>query len=292
MSLRFGKTRIKIHIFLPFIWLFTIITGAGSHLIPTLMALALHECGHLLAARWLRVQVEQIEITPHGGFILLQDMESARPLPSFLIAAAGPLASLMGCLAAAFLYQRGYIDFLFAQYFARGNILLLLVNLAPALPLDGGRMLRPILCRFLPWQRATHVLVCAGYIMGLLFASLSIYFAFQGMLILSPAFIGIYFIYSASQEEKSSTARYITSLIARRKQLEEHETVPVQWLAAGEHTSLLSLLGRMQPGKYHAVIVLSPDGMTRNGILYEQEICEQLLSGDHEKSLGDCLTAK
>lgn len=265
--------------------------GSGAGVIPTLLALFLHESGHLLAARWQKMRVEEIEITPYGGVIAIENMAGQPPLPSFFLAAAGPLFSLLGCLLAAVLLKNGLASFDFAQRFARGNLILLLVNLTPALPLDGGRMLRALLSRFFSYATATRVLTRAGYGLGALLCGVSVYFAFQGAICLSPAFAGLYLVYAAALEGRQGTARYVTALIGRRQRLEQRETLPVEFLAAGAATPVMRLLGRLNAGKYHVIYVLSPDGMERLGILEEKALCEAILESK-EVTLGEITAAR
>ena len=289
MSFRIGGIRLKIHILLPLMWLFTFLTGAGAQMIPTMLALLLHESGHLIAARLLHIPIAQIEITPYGGLIMMEDIASQPPIAAFFVAFSGPLASLIGFCISCFGIYQGILSISFAHSFARANLLLLLINLSPALPLDGGRMLRTIMSRYVSWQKATRVLSRAGYIIGILFISISILFAFHGTLIFTPIFIGFYFIYAAAQEQKSSLARYITALIARRKLLDERTVMPVQYLAVSENARLYALLTCMHPGKYHMLIVLSEDGLKYKAILHEQQLCQYLMENDPAQKIADCI---
>ena len=65
--------------------------------------------------------------------------------------------------------------------------------------------------------------------------------------------------------------------------------LPVEMVAAGAEMPVHSLLGRLTPGKYHMIHVLSPDGMTRLGVIEEKAFCEAVLSR-HDESLGSILT--
>ena len=277
MSIRLGKINLKIHVLLPVLWLFVWITGAGSELIPSFLALMLHETGHLLAAKHLKMQVENIEITPYGGVIGITDMENAAPLSSFILAAAGPLFSLFGCLLTILIAKWQMVSYAFAQGFARGNLILFILNLFPALPMDGGRMMRSILVHYFPYNRATKLLTGLGVIFGLFLCALSFYFALQGQINLSPAFAGFYLIYAAAIEQKQGTMRYISSLIARRQQLEKNQIIPVETIAAGGNMNIISLLGSLSSGKYHRIIVLSDDGIKPVGMIEEEQICNAAL---------------
>ena len=288
MTLRLGGCRVKAHPLLPVLLLAAALGGMGERLLPTLAALALHEAGHLLAARWLRLRVDEVEITPLGGLMTVANLDEAPPLRRFLLAAAGPLASLCGCVLAPFLYRRGAMAFDLTGAFIHANLMLLLVNLLPALPLDGGRMLQAALNRFFPPRRTERWLAVASSAAGLSLCALTLVFALQGKIVLAPMFAGLYLIYAAAVEGRHGTARYITSLIARRQKLERQMVLPVETVAAGAGMPVWSLLCRLTPGRYHMIHVLSPDGMTRLGVIEEKAFCEAVLSR-HDASLGSIL---
>ena len=284
MTLRTRPIRWNIHPVLPLVWMISALLGGWSGALAAALALLLHECGHLLAARWLGCPITEVEITPWGGLMTLEEMESVPPWRWFLLAAAGPLCSLLGCFLAAEMHRLG-VHFFFARRFARMNLLLLLMNLLPALPLDGGWMLLALLRRFRSHARAARCLTLVGYILGGALCGLSLLFACRGRLVVAPCFAGLYLIYAAAAERKASTARYVTALIARRQRLERGQTLPVEILAAGADTPARMLLRSLHPGHYHIVHVLSPDGQRTVATLEEQALCDLLLD-PNDPALG------
>ncbi|MBR5110953.1 MAG: hypothetical protein IK099_12270 [Clostridia bacterium] len=289
MTLRLGGCRIRAHPLLPIVFLVGALSGMGERLLPAMAALALHEAGHIIAARCMRLRVEAIEITPLGGLMSVPNLETAAPWQRFLLAASGPLASLCGCAMAPFLYQRGFIQFSLTGAFIHANLALLLVNLLPALPLDGGRMLLAALSRFFSGKEIMKWMAFASSVIGLGLCGVTLGFALRGQIIFSPAFAGVYLMYAAAMEGRHGTAKYITSLIARRQRLDRQAVIPVEAVAAGAGTPVRSLLNKLSPGKYHMIHVLSPDGMTRLGVIEEKTFCEALLAR-HGDSLGSILS--
>lgn len=102
-----------------------------------LCSAALHECGHLAALRLCRVPVFGIELRAGGAVIHTGVTGAGREA---VCTAAGPLVNLV--LAVAFFHA--------APRSALVNLLLLCFNLLPVYPLDGGRLLRLLLCRLFP----------------------------------------------------------------------------------------------------------------------------------------------
>jgi stage IV sporulation protein FB len=278
VTFRVGHTRLRLHPLLPLLWLIAGIGGV-SRVLAALCALLLHECGHLTAAKLCGAQVSEVEITPLGGVIALENPDALGPGKRFLLACFGPFFSLLGCLLVPALFASGAASFFFCAAFAKANLLLLLFNLLPALPLDGGHMLGAILRRFFPENAVGRALLYAAEALGILLCAVSLYFAFQGKLILSPAFCGLYLVYMAAADACRCTAQYVTALIARRQKLENRAVLPVEAVAAGENMPVGALLRRLSPGKYHIVLVLAPDGMAQRGLIGEKALCEAALSG-------------
>ena len=132
----------------PAYWVVSIVAGLLFY-----VSLLSHEMGHALVARRLGVEVEGITLWVFGGVARLKS-DAATPGIEAKIAIAGPLVSLVLAFvfgAATFaldatggppLIEGG------CAWLAGSNAILLLFNLVPAFPLDGGRLLRAWL-----WQR-------------------------------------------------------------------------------------------------------------------------------------------
>lgn len=277
MKFNMGKSVLRVHGALLFVCVTVIMLGAFENLVSSLLALLLHESGHILAAKWQKQKIEEIEITPYGAVMTLANLEGASPLSSFITALAGPVFSLGGCFLAAKLTQCGMVSFYFARMFAKHNLLLLLINLVPALPMDGGRMLRAILSKYMSPSRAGRYLIRIGYVFSSFLIMLSIYYGFRGKLVFAPAFAGIYLIYAASMEERQSLSRYITSLIARRKCLDENSYLEIKEIAARGNLPVLQLLPALHTGKVNMIYVLSNDGIETEGVIQEKELLEYLM---------------
>jgi Zn-dependent protease len=125
------------------------------------VSVLLHELGHAIVARRNGLEINGITLWMFGGIAQIRgEMPSAGA--EFRIAAAGPLVTLviaLLCLGAG-VATVGWTDFNDAAELQNGsgadsaalvlgwlfniNVLLLVVNLIPAFPLDGGRILRAI----------------------------------------------------------------------------------------------------------------------------------------------------
>jgi Zn-dependent protease len=130
----------------------------------------LHELGHALMAKKLNIRTNSIVILPIGGVATLDKMPE-KPAQELLVALAGPAVNVaIAVLIALFVPIRSYFNFdtfileeqlyratfqNFLFYLFLANVMLLVFNLVPAFPIDGGRVFRALLSFKLGRVRAT-----------------------------------------------------------------------------------------------------------------------------------------
>lgn len=153
----------------------------------------LHELGHALMARYFGIGTRDITLYPIGGVARLERM-SEEPAQEVAIALAGPAVNLalvillapilvLGFLSGLFnsalpdvAWQAGLLPLLaiFVWYLWSGNLGMMLFNLIPAFPLDGGRVLRALLALGLGHLRATEFAARISMCLALPIAGLSL----------------------------------------------------------------------------------------------------------------------
>ena len=156
-----------------------------------------HELGHAVTARLYGVKTLDIRLWFLGGVARLDEMPRGRGAEA-VVAVAGPITSMViGALLWVSLPlvidQAGLA--LVISYLAITNVALALFNMLPALPLDGGRILRGVLELFMPHLRATSV---AAFVSAVVAILLGLYgFFSMNFLLVILAF----FIYNAGRSE-------------------------------------------------------------------------------------------
>lgn len=143
----------------------------------------LHELGHALVARRLGVRVSGIELSFFGGAAKMIDMpRTARH--EIAIAAAGPAVSLalaglgLGLGVAFGSYTLAVIGTI--------NLIIAGFNLIPALPMDGGRILRALLSARMSFVRATDVSVTVSRVFAIAFAAYGLWTGAFQLVVLAP----------------------------------------------------------------------------------------------------------
>ncbi len=167
----------------------------------------IHEVAHCIVAQRRGGTVLGILLLPIGGMSRM-DQIPERPADEAAIAAAGPATSLvLGALllaAGALLGSSVWPPALVAgSWWARLgwlNLLLAAFNLLPALPMDGGRMLRAALARRLPRLAATRVAASVARVLAVGLVVAGVFYDFWLVL------IGIFVLLGASGEESRAQA--------------------------------------------------------------------------------------
>ena len=148
-----------------------------ARIMGILISIVLHELGHSAVAIRKGCRVREITLLFMGGAAVMERIPS-KPLDEFLMAIAGPLVSLalgiLGITAGLMLPKTtsGFSSRDLLLYLGQLNISLLLFNLLPAFPLDGGRVFRAVLTPKFGRLRATRVAARLGQFMAVLFGIL------------------------------------------------------------------------------------------------------------------------
>src|SRR6478609_2834762 len=164
------------------------------------LCVVLHEFGHAFAAKAFGINTPDITLLPIGGVARLERMPE-EPIQELIIAVAGPLVNVVIALG---LFVAGGSQALLNPSSVEGgglvvqlltiNIMLVLFNLLPAFPMDGGRVLRALLATRLSYARATQIAASIGQGCAFIFGFLGL---FGNPLLI---FIALFVYMGASQE--------------------------------------------------------------------------------------------
>lgn len=268
---------------------FVLLLGAAAFgLLPQallLLAIVLwHETAHVLAAKFYHLPVTEVELLPFGGVARFEALLQINPSLEWKIAAAGPLSNL---LLMAFFYavQQYYAVPPHLYEFAMlANAGLVLFNLLPALPLDGGRVLRSMLVKRRGFREATDFAALLGQVMAVLmclWGAYTLYLRYLG----GAAFVllGIFVFTAAYRERKNAVYILMRYLTQKKNEIRLKRVLSVHQLMATTETSIGEVIKKFQPPAYHIVWVMNLEGELL-GIVGELEIINALFAeGMHTK---------
>lgn len=157
--------------------------GSLLFILALFSCVLLHEFGHALAARRYGIQTRDITLLPIGGVARLERMPDD-PREELVVAVAGPAVNLVIALVlfAILAMFNGLMPALQALYplreftgqfvldLAKINLFLILFNMIPAFPMDGGRVVRALLATRMPYAKATGAAASLGQGIALIFA--------------------------------------------------------------------------------------------------------------------------
>lgn len=205
------------------------VLGGAGFFVALFACVLLHEYGHALAARHFGIATRDITLLPIGGVARLDRMPD-KPIQELWVALAGPAVNLV--IAAGlgvWLAFTGTWEALFALSTTGGgfaerllavNVGLVLFNMIPAFPMDGGRVLRALLALRLEYARATRIAATIGQ-------GLAVAFGFAG-LFLNPLLLLIaVFVWIGAGQEAAATdmKAHIGGLPVREAMLTDFRTL-------------------------------------------------------------------
>lgn len=294
--LRVAGIDIKVHFTFPLILLLGAMDWGGKHGVPgaafgvilmlaLFVCVVLHELGHSLVAQRFGITVREIVLLPIGGVAMLGRMPR-KPVQELLIAVAGPLVNVVIALGLGlYLGFRGDLPLdgsqlvelakagpstqTLLQWLLAANVSLVVFNLLPAFPMDGGRILRAVLAMFMGFSRATRVAAGVGQMLAL---ALGLFGIFNGQILL--ALVAAFVFLGAGQERAAEEARVLLSTLRLGDAYNKYALT----LAPGDsvHQVIDYLLTSYQPD--FAVVL----GGRLHGVVTRDAVLQSLVTGQDE----------
>ena len=266
-------------------------------------SLVVHEMGHAIAARREGIQVQRIELFGFGGTTYMS-RDSQTPGEEFRIASAGPLGTLLFillCLAVDLaivgphrLIHAALLDgtvrltpvLLALAWLLPMNVLILIFNIIPAYPLDGGRIARALVWRVTDDKlRGTRTAARLGEFFAILLAAFGLYVTFS-----NSRFIGLwllvlsFFLWQSAHMALNGTAAASRVQGVLVSDIMDHEPVTVRGTSTVEQALDESFL------RYQSEWLPVIDGDRRFiGIARLERAQDLVLAGEGEATVGSIL---
>jgi Zn-dependent protease/CBS domain-containing protein len=295
---RIAGTDIKVHVtFLLLVGLWAVrgydeggtggAVAAALALIALFACILLHEFGHILMARRYGVRTPDVILLPIGGVARLERIPDV-PRQELLIALAGPAVTLAIIVGLYFLLTLSGIQPRIGQLSPEDpflaqllivNLYLLLFNLIPAFPMDGGRVLRALLASRLGLIRGTRIAASLGQMLAMAGGLYGI-IGNQPFLILIAFFV---FLGANAEAAAVETRAVGQGLQVQQMMVTDFRTIPV-------HATLAQAVELLLSGEQREFPVVDNLGRTE-GILTRDNLIRGLSQRGAGSTVGEAMTA-
>ncbi|MEZ4357161.1 MAG: M50 family metallopeptidase [Eubacteriales bacterium] len=257
-TIRIAGGRFKINILLIFVMLGLIVLGMWDMLIFYIPALIIHELAHMVAAGACGIIIDDVEILPFGCTAKVKSFTALSALKEVFTAAAGPAVNIV-LAAGIFFIDKYYAPLSIARQFITANLTIAAINLLPALPLDGGHIVRALLARSIGQKKATKICAIFGVVISSIMLLGGVFMVIKGYFNRTFFFMAVFLLYAAIKEIKNVPYTVIRDISSKRKLLSTQKAVLMRGFAIMDNNYLRDVLKEFDAGKYNVVYILDDD---------------------------------
>lgn len=251
----------KIHIH-PLFWLIiatAIITARFWELLILFIIVFIHELGHATAASFFSWRIKSVMLLPFGG-VAEFDEHGNRPLKEELIVTlAGPIQHLWMMLLSIILFSLEIVSPTFHHQFIQFNLMILLFNCLPILPLDGGKLLYIFLSKYLPFAAALKQAIILSFFALFLYC--------LTIILLSPLhlngwILAVFLLISLLKEWKNRPYVFIRFLLDRMAE-ENRGNLNTQRIIVSPQDTIFSAFEKFKRGTRHTIFLNNQDSSVK-----------------------------
>ena len=262
--------------FLGLVVLFAV-AGLLSKLLLVFGAIFCHEVSHAAAAATLGLKVREIELLPFGGVARIDGLNETEPGKELVIAAAGPVCSALLALLSWLVVTNFPESAAYGwQFFLQVNLMLVCFNLLPALPLDGGRIARSLLCQVWDYNKSTATVALCGKVSAIaLLCGAAIIFVSEGTVNVTFIIASLFLYTSARSEMVTAGFRIMQTLSRKKELLMARGVLPTMHFTASANLTIKDVVKLFQSEHYHIVLVVD-ESLCVLGTITETQLWDAL----------------
>lgn len=258
--------------FLPYV-IILLMLGFREKIIISFILVFLHELVHCLVAKALGFKGFNIEILPVGAVLKLKDIDEASAKEDLIIALSAPLLNIFLGVLFYFLYRiHGHgLLYIFFQY----NMIIGGINLIPAFPLDGGRIVRDIIRSKTVYKVANKITVYISIFIGIILMGIYLFLFFGGNNNISLGIIALFIMISSLNEKNRMAYVIMSDIIKKQDKFIKRGYIENSSISVYYKKDLLSVISIIEKDKYNIFFILD-ENMNIIHTLYESDILEGL----------------
>ncbi len=244
-----------IHILLVPMLILSFILKSQSTFFICFGVVLIHELFHLFAALFCSVRVKSIVILPFGMTLRLGEDLCRYPKKEALIAFFGPFSNVLMLMAAHIFLKRGAAT-MNLLVFTASNWAVLLLNLVPVPPLDGGRILKAFLTSRMGVFESGRLLYKISRVFVLVVCVLGLFTVVLSKGNPSLAVVGAFLIYSLTEEKKSSDLLFASQLLYEKEKFREKNLIPTKSLTIRLTSPARSVIKKLSMSCFYVVYIV------------------------------------
>ena len=159
------------------VWIWLLIVLGPIVALNYILVIIIHESGHYLVAKKLGYKLSKFSLSPYGVSLSIQN-QNLNYKDELSIAFAGPLANILSSIFVLGVWWLFPSTYFFTQQFVMISMIIALINLFPAYPLDGGRIFISLSSFFLSEKSAKRITIVLNLILSIFFFILFVIFMF------------------------------------------------------------------------------------------------------------------
>lgn len=270
------RSRLRVHPLFFAAGILSAFTGRLLVFLEAVLAAAEHECAHAIAARHYGYTLDRLVLMPYGA-VLSGDLSGMRAREEIAVCLAGPAANAATGLLFVALWWLFPETYPFTDVAAYVSFSLFAVNLLPAYPLDGGRVLR-VLLRRAGERRARAVCLAVT-----LLTAAALLGGFIWSLFGAPNFSLLFFAVFLAAGARGGGS-YRPFLFSRERGFSHG--IEERRIAVSADSTLRDALRYLREDRYLTLLLF--EGETFLCEVSEEELRTALGRGDYSLSLRDC----
>ncbi|RPF55478.1 site-2 protease family protein [Aquisalibacillus elongatus] len=246
----FQNKIIQVHPLLLLLLVASYFLGMFIELISFFIIISIHELGHYAAARYYKWNITRLMIWPFGGVMETEDFYTRPNREEFMVTIAGPIQHIWIYIVLWIISMNGFEHVLLDRLFWI-NTIILLFNLIPIMPLDGGKLVFIGLNKMVSFHQS---LICMSLFSMVIIVLINIGLLSINWTSIHLLFLSVFLVFDNWLLWKNKHIILLKHLLARYLVRQEHMS-EIELLKAQPKARINDIVKHFKKDHYHYIYV-------------------------------------
>lgn len=260
---------IRINILTILIFIVCAITHSLNVLCVTYAVMLAHELAHTLAAICIGLKVSHISFYPFGVNLKLKNKMIYSLADEIILYISGPLSNIVFALITMVIYH--YHPYHGLKFLYISNIMLFAMNMIPAIPLDGGVILKKILSRILGARKTERIMKIISFIVSVLLMSFGGYVLYTTKLNFSIMLFSMLMLGNIFTQNEKYDVDFVKELMFHSKKKKDK----IKHIIVEESNNYCDIVKKLDKKSYNVIYLTDKKGEIKD-ILTETQVINKL----------------